>query len=110
MKQFLKFKLLSGSVACVLAASSLVNAQDVTTSGAAPTPEAGGLEEIVVTARKTSESLINVPVTVAVVSQSEIQNNDATDLTKIAELVPQVIIGTAATGTGAVITIRGISS
>jgi iron complex outermembrane recepter protein len=110
MKKFLKLKLLAGSVAYVLASSSLVNAQDAPTGGAAPTPEAGGLEAITVTARRTTESLINVPVTVAVVSQSQIQNNDATDLTKIAELVPQVVIGTAATGTGAVITIRGISS
>ena len=69
-----------------------------------------GLEEITVTARKRSESLQDVPVAVAVVSQADLANNLATDLSTIGELAPQVIIGRAITGTGAVITIRGISS
>jgi outer membrane receptor protein involved in Fe transport len=68
------------------------------------------LEEITVTARRKSESLLNVPVAVSVVTASELHNNDATDLTKIGELAPQVIIGTTSTGTGALLTIRGISS
>lgn len=68
------------------------------------------LEEITVTARKRAESLVDVPVAVSVVTQMQLANNDATDLTKIGELAPQVIIGTASTGTGALLTIRGISS
>jgi iron complex outermembrane receptor protein len=110
MKQFFKLTLVVGSVAYMLALSGLVHAQNAPTSATASASESGGLEEITVTARKTSESLINVPVSVAVISQSAIANNDATDLSKLGELVPQVIIGTAATGTGAVLTIRGISS
>lgn len=69
-----------------------------------------GLAEIVVTARKQSESLQDVPVAVAVIAQSELQNNLATDLSKIAELAPQVVIGRQSVGTGAIIGIRGISS
>lgn len=68
------------------------------------------LEEITVTARKRTESLVDVPVAVSVVTATQLENNDATDLTKIGELAPQVIIGTASTGTGALLTIRGISS
>ena len=34
------------------------------------------LEEVVVTARKTEESLQNVPVAVAVISQEQLQNNN----------------------------------
>lgn len=70
----------------------------------------GGLEEITVTARKRTESLLNVPVAVSVVSAGQLLDNDATDLSKIAELAPQTMIGNAPNGTGAVLTIRGVSS
>ena len=69
-----------------------------------------GLEEIVVTARKRSESLQNVPVAVEAYTQTQLQSNDATDLEKLAELAPQVIIGPYSIGTGGILTIRGISS
>jgi iron complex outermembrane receptor protein len=68
------------------------------------------LEEITVTGRRTAESLQNVPVAEVVLSPKELENNDVTDLSKLAELVPQVMIGTYGTGTGAVLTIRGIST
>lgn len=68
------------------------------------------LEEIVVSARKRAESLDNVPVAVVAISSTELQNNIASDLNKVAELAPQVVIGRAVNGTGAVLTIRGISS
>jgi iron complex outermembrane recepter protein len=83
-----------------------VRAQQADSSSAS----VGGLDEIVVTARKSRESLLDVPVAVSVVSQSTLKDNDATDLTKIGELVPQVLIGQATTGTGALLTIRGVSS
>jgi iron complex outermembrane recepter protein len=70
----------------------------------------GHLAEIVVTARKREESLQNVPVAVEVISKIDLENNLATDLSAIGELAPQVIIGRSVTGTGAVLTIRGISS
>jgi outer membrane receptor protein involved in Fe transport len=77
----------------------------------ADTPAAHqGLEEIVVTARRRTESLQNVPVAVEVVSREQLANNDATDLTKIAELAPQVIIGPSIIATGGLIAIRGIST
>jgi outer membrane receptor protein involved in Fe transport len=68
------------------------------------------LEEVVVTARKTEESLQNVPVAVAVISEQQLQNGNASDLTKVAELAPQVSMSQSGSGTGAVITIRGVSS
>ncbi len=72
--------------------------------------DVGTLKEIVVTAQKRRESLINVPVAVSVVSQTALKNNAASNLSNIAELVPQVMIGSVSTGTGAVLSIRGISS
>jgi outer membrane receptor protein involved in Fe transport len=69
-----------------------------------------GLEEITVTARKRAESLQDVPVAVAAIPKTVLENNLANNLDKIAELAPQVTIGKATSGTGALITIRGISS
>lgn len=43
---------------------------------------ARSLEEVVVTARKREESLQDVPVAVAVVSQEQLRNNVASDLSK----------------------------
>lgn len=68
------------------------------------------LEEIVVTARKREESLQNVPVAVAVINGDQLKNNLASDLTKVGELAPQVSMSQGGSGTGAVITVRGVSS
>jgi outer membrane receptor protein involved in Fe transport len=77
---------------------------------AAPAASQHQLEEVVVTARKREESLQRVPVAVAVVSAQQLKNNLATDLQKVGELAPQVSLATAGSGTGAVITVRGVSS
>jgi iron complex outermembrane receptor protein len=68
------------------------------------------LEEITVTARKRDESLQNVPVQVTAITAEALKMNLATDLSTLAELAPQVSVGSGGAGTEAVITIRGISS
>jgi outer membrane receptor protein involved in Fe transport len=78
------------------------------TAALAQTPQ--GLETITVTARKRTESLQDVPVAVTAIPKASLENNLASDLNKIGELAPQVSIARALTGTGAAITIRGISS
>ncbi len=57
-----------------------------------------------------TETLQSVPVAVSSISQVQLQNNQVTELNKIGELAPQMVIGRATTGTGAIIAIRGISS
>jgi outer membrane receptor protein involved in Fe transport len=69
-----------------------------------------GLEEVVVSARKREESLQDVPVAVSSISPVQLESNIATDLSKVAELAPQVMIGRNTNGTGGFLTIRGISS
>lgn len=66
--------------------------------------------DIIVTARKRDETLQSVPVAVSAISGDQLKTNLASDLTKLAELAPQVKIGEGGSGTGAVIAIRGISS
>ncbi len=104
--------LVSASAAALTTANAY--AQDAASvepqAGEAAGAGADGFGEILVTARRRAESLQDVPVAVSVVSATALSNNLATDLTKVAELAPQVIIGRQTVGTGAIIGIRGISS
>lgn len=76
------------------------------------TAQAGGgqLAEIIVTARKQSESLIDVPVAVSAVGGAELAKTGVNDLNRIAQLAPQVIAARSDQGSGASFTIRGIGS
>jgi iron complex outermembrane receptor protein len=124
----LRLSLLVGAACCfdaaaVMAQSAAVEAAEV--PDAAPPAEAAApvntdaetpaakplqIEEIVVTARKREESLQRVPVAVAVIGEAQLQNGNAHDLTKIGELAPQVSLSQGGSGTGAIITVRGVSS
>ena len=74
-----------------------------------PAPlDAGG--DIVVSARLRKEGLLDVPVAVSVLSAADIGKYNATDLTKIGELTPTVIVSNYRTIGGGSIAIRGISS
>jgi outer membrane receptor protein involved in Fe transport len=107
MGRLSKIKLLAGAALCL----TVPQWGGVACAQTAPAAQSSGsLEEIVVTARRRSESLLNVPVAVTAITPAAIQNHNVTDLSKLAELAPQVLIGTASTGTGALLTIRGISS
>lgn len=88
--------------------SGVAFAQSSDNSGSASA--ISGFGDIIVTARKRDETLQNVPVAVTAIGGDSIVDNLASDLTKVAELAPQVSIGEGGSGTGAVIAIRGISS
>lgn len=92
-------------VAAIIAATA-------TTAAHAQEPDAaaGGLEEVVVTARMRAESLQDAPLTVSVISQERIEKFDFTSLEKIAALTPQFFVGRSSNGSGAQMTIRGIGS
>lgn len=68
------------------------------------------LEDIVVTARKRTESLIDVPVAVTAIPATQIQRQGISDLNRLAQLAPQVIMACGDSGAGASFTIRGIGS
>lgn len=70
----------------------------------------GGLQEIVVTARKRVESAQDVPVAVTVLSAEQITQKDLTSLEKIASSTPNFSVGRASNGSGATLTLRGIGS
>jgi iron complex outermembrane recepter protein len=70
----------------------------------------GGLEEIVVTARKKDESLMSAPVVVSALTAQTIQEFNLDDVEKIGSEVPQVKLIKAYSGSAAVFSIRGIGS
>ncbi|MBB4640833.1 TonB-dependent receptor [Rhizorhapis suberifaciens] len=65
--------------------------------------------DIVVTARKRQESLIDVPVAITAVSGAELEKRGVNSMDGLARLVPQLIVAESATGGGGSIVIRGIS-
>ncbi|MFU8762964.1 MAG: TonB-dependent receptor [Haliea sp.] len=70
----------------------------------------GGLEEVMVTARKRTESLQDAPLTVSAMSQDRIEKFDVSSLERIAALSPQFFVGRSSNGSGAQMTLRGIGS
>ncbi|WBH17767.1 TonB-dependent receptor [Sphingomonas radiodurans] len=70
----------------------------------------GGLEDIVVTARRRAESVQDIPVSVQAISAEEIQQRDLTSLEKIAAATPQFTVSRSSNGAGAQLTMRGIGS
>jgi outer membrane receptor protein involved in Fe transport len=101
-----RWKLLCGA-ASMLALSSPVHAADEAKS----TAGAGSsrmLEEVVVTARRQTESLLNVPVTVTAISKQMLERAHVTDLQQIAEMTPNLFIVSVNSGTGGAISLRGV--
>lgn len=92
---------------CALGAAAPAMAQDAAQDGAS---NGGGLEEIIVTARKREESVQTVPVAVTAISEKTIQQRDITSIEKIAAATPNLSVGRASNGSGAQLTMRGIGS
>ncbi|MBN9579147.1 MAG: TonB-dependent receptor, partial [Alphaproteobacteria bacterium] len=68
------------------------------------------IETVTVTARKRSERLIDVPVAANAMTQEALERYATTNLTSIVNQLPQVSVESAASGNGAIITMRGIGS
>lgn len=102
----------------ILLASSILGAAGVmpATASAQQSGDAqaqtstGGLNEIVVTARKREESVQDVPVAVTAFSEQLILERDITSVEKIAAIAPNFNVGRASNGSGAQLTLRGIGS
>lgn len=98
----------------LLAASPALAADETAAppqSGAsAEPPAASGVEDIIVTARRRSESVQSIPVSVQAISAATVQARDLTSLEKIAAATPQFTVARASNGAGAQLTLRGIGS
>ncbi|WP_285017317.1 TonB-dependent receptor [Novosphingobium sp. fls2-241-R2A-195] len=103
------------STALTMVASPAM-AQDTSAEAPAAAPQddaaqqKGGLNEIIVTARKRQESVQDVPVAVTAISAEQIATRDVTSVEKITAIAPQFSVGRASNGSGAQLTLRGIGS
>lgn len=93
------------ALGCVLAAPAWAAAPEAA-AGAGPV----GLEDIVVTARKRTESVQDVPVAITAISAEQIARRDLTSLEKVAATTPNFSVGRASNGSGATLTLRGIGA
>jgi len=105
----LKLALISTSMLTTIATPRVALAQEAQIASV-PSASEGGIEDIVVTARKRSESIQNIPVAVSAFSEKQIERNDMTSIEKIAAYTPQLTVGRASSGSGAQISMRGIGS
>ena len=102
--------LFGGSILAVVFAGDAAAAADATASGATATSAPATVGEVLVTARKRAERLVDVPVSANALSGAVLQRQAVSDLTTISTLTPQVNIARTPSGNGAIITIRGIGS
>ncbi len=68
------------------------------------------IEEIIVTARAVEESVRDIPVAITAVSEERLNQFGLESLEDVEAMQPQLSIGRATSGSGAVIAIRGIGS
>lgn len=113
-----RIALAAAGTALWLLATTAANAQAAPANEApmpGPATEAPGAAvpdpgEIVVTARRRTERLLDVPVAATAVSAAEIRQFDVTNLSNIKFAAPQLFIDKGGTGSGASISLRGVSS
>lgn len=76
----------------------------------APDVALAQVEDIIVTARKRDESLIDSPVTISAFSAKSLERFGLKDLTQVADQTPALVINKGFGGTGGSIALRGIST
>jgi outer membrane receptor protein involved in Fe transport len=106
--RFHKSVLLASTVLAASATPAL--AQEAPDAPPQETVQAGGLNDIIVTARKRQETVQDVPVAVTAISAEQIATRDITSVEKITAIAPQFSVGRASNGSGAQLTLRGIGS
>ncbi len=99
-----RHSLVAAAIASVVAMPALAQDQDTAT-----TDEYQGLERIEVTARRTTESIQEVPVAVTSVGEMELENNGITVLTEVQQFSPNTTLQNSR-GTNSTLTafIRGV--
>lgn len=108
-------RLLAGSMVLVFASPAFAQQEGATAPVAASVATAegasvGGLDDIIVTARRRAESVQDIPVAIQAMSAEMIERRDLTSLEKIAASTPQFTVARASNGAGAQLTMRGIGS
>jgi iron complex outermembrane receptor protein len=66
--------------------------------------------EIIVTARKRQESILNVPVVETAIPQQQLERLQTTDLKDLAKLVPGLQLGSSVLSNGTQVSLRGVGT
>jgi len=97
-----------------LAMATQVQARDGVAPGAASDEQATqpstSLDEIIVTARRRDERLIDAPVAITALGGKALATYSVTRVSDLATMVPSLIAGKAASGSSASIFLRGVGS
>jgi iron complex outermembrane receptor protein len=100
-----KALLLTASTAAITAAGGVAWAADE--PAAAPQNQ---LEEVIVTARKRDESILNTPVAITAMSGEKLDQMNVRTIEDISATTPQLSVSRGSSGSGATISLRGIGS
>ena len=68
------------------------------------------IEEIIVTARQQAETLQDVPVTIAALTEADLDRYNITNLVDAAKMVPNMVVSHGGSGNGSNLRLRGIGS
>jgi iron complex outermembrane receptor protein len=72
--------------------------------------QAAQIQEVIVTARKRQESILNVPVVVTALPQQQLQRFQVQNMKDIATLVPGLTVGESVLSIGTQISLRGVGT
>lgn len=109
MRSTIHITLLIGASLGAVGQANAQTAAPPQTESAAPQNDRG-FEDIIVTARRSSESLISVPVAVTALGGAELARYSSTDLSRVAQMIPQVSLQAGGEGGGGTFVVRGIGS
>ena len=101
--------ILAAGVGLAAMSSGIASAQSAPRAPSAAADQATSIDDIIVTARKRSERLIDVPVAVTAVTAETLENRQFTSIRDIAAITPGLNINADAAGR-AFISIRGIGT
>lgn len=68
------------------------------------------LEEVVVSARRQAETLQDVPVTIAAMTEADLDRYNITNLADAAKMVPNMLVAQGGSGNGSNLRLRGVGS
>ena len=108
MSRLMKFAVAALTTTAMVPVSAL--AQTASDVDEASSANAQSSDMIIVTARRKSERLIDVPVAITAVSGETLDQYQVTRVSDLATLVPSMVAGRAASGSSASIFLRGVGS
>ena len=88
----------------------LTIAATITLAPAAYAENDNVIEEVIVTARQQAETLQDVPVTIAALTEEDLDRYNITSLVDAAKMVPNMVIAQGGSGNGSSLRLRGIGS